>query len=95
MADSLFARIERIVATVSNNALRWTADEREPRGGWRYQAEARVGHYVHQRCVSDFDRLRAAVGRLGSREAFLYAFDLLEINAPTYGGTLGKCVGLH
>jgi bifunctional non-homologous end joining protein LigD len=30
--------------------------------------------------VSDFDRLRAAVGRLGSRDAFLYAFDLLEID---------------
>jgi bifunctional non-homologous end joining protein LigD len=30
--------------------------------------------------VSDFDRLRAAVGRLGSRDASLYAFDLLEIN---------------
>jgi bifunctional non-homologous end joining protein LigD len=30
--------------------------------------------------VSDFDKLRAAVGRLGSREAFLYAFDLLEID---------------
>jgi bifunctional non-homologous end joining protein LigD len=30
--------------------------------------------------VSDFDRLRAAVGRMGSRDAFLYAFDLLEIN---------------
>jgi ATP-dependent DNA ligase len=28
----------------------------------------------------DFDRLRAAVGRMGSRDAFLYAFDLLEIN---------------
>jgi bifunctional non-homologous end joining protein LigD len=27
--------------------------------------------------VSDFDRLRSAVGRLGSRDAFLYAFDLL------------------
>jgi bifunctional non-homologous end joining protein LigD len=30
--------------------------------------------------VTDFDRLRAAVGRLGSRDAFLYAFDLLEID---------------
>jgi bifunctional non-homologous end joining protein LigD len=30
--------------------------------------------------VADFDRMRAAVGRLGSRDAFLYAFDLLEIN---------------
>jgi bifunctional non-homologous end joining protein LigD len=30
--------------------------------------------------VTDFDRLRAAVGRMGSRNAFLYAFDLLEIN---------------
>jgi bifunctional non-homologous end joining protein LigD len=30
--------------------------------------------------VSDFDRLRAAVSRLGSRDAFLYAFDLLEID---------------
>jgi bifunctional non-homologous end joining protein LigD len=30
--------------------------------------------------VSDFDRLRSAVGRMGSRDAFLYVFDLLEIN---------------
>jgi bifunctional non-homologous end joining protein LigD len=30
--------------------------------------------------VSDFDRLRTAVGRMSSRDAFLYAFDLLEIN---------------
>jgi bifunctional non-homologous end joining protein LigD len=30
--------------------------------------------------IADFDRLRAAVGRMGSRDAFLYAFDLLEIN---------------
>jgi bifunctional non-homologous end joining protein LigD len=30
--------------------------------------------------VSDFDMLRSAVGRLGSRDAFLYAFDLLEID---------------
>jgi bifunctional non-homologous end joining protein LigD len=30
--------------------------------------------------VSDFDRLRAAVGRRGSRDAFLYAFDLLELD---------------
>jgi bifunctional non-homologous end joining protein LigD len=30
--------------------------------------------------LTGFDRLRAAVGRLGSRDAFLYAFDLLEID---------------
>jgi len=30
--------------------------------------------------VSDFDRLRAAVGRLGSRRVFLYAFDILELD---------------
>jgi ATP-dependent DNA ligase len=30
--------------------------------------------------LTDFDRLRAAVGRKGSRDAFLYAFDLLEID---------------
>jgi bifunctional non-homologous end joining protein LigD len=30
--------------------------------------------------VTDFDKLRAAVGRLGSRDAFLYVFDLLEID---------------
>ena len=29
--------------------------------------------------MTDFDKLRAAVGRLGSRDAFLYAFDLLEL----------------
>jgi len=32
--------------------------------------------------VSDFDRLRAAVG-LGSREAFLNAFDLLELDGES------------
>jgi bifunctional non-homologous end joining protein LigD len=37
--------------------------------------------------VSDFDRLRAAVGRLGSRDAFLHAFDLLEID----GEDLRRC----
>ena len=30
--------------------------------------------------VADFDRLRTAVGRMGSRDAFLFAFDLLEID---------------
>jgi bifunctional non-homologous end joining protein LigD len=30
--------------------------------------------------VTDFDLLRAAVGRKGSRDAFLYAFDLLELD---------------
>jgi bifunctional non-homologous end joining protein LigD len=30
--------------------------------------------------VTDFDRLRAAMGREGSRQAFLYAFDLLELD---------------
>jgi bifunctional non-homologous end joining protein LigD len=30
--------------------------------------------------VADFDLLRAAVGRNGSRAAFLYAFDLLELD---------------
>ena len=30
--------------------------------------------------VSDFERMRAAVGRKGSRDAFLYAFDLLELD---------------
>src|SRR5262245_8966175 len=30
--------------------------------------------------VSDFDRLRAAVGRMGARDAFLYAFDVLELD---------------
>jgi bifunctional non-homologous end joining protein LigD len=28
--------------------------------------------------VADFDRVRAAVARMGSRDAFLYAFDLLD-----------------
>ena len=30
--------------------------------------------------VTDFERLWAAVARKGSREAFLYAFDLLELD---------------
>jgi bifunctional non-homologous end joining protein LigD len=30
--------------------------------------------------VSDFERMRSAVGRKGSRDAFLYAFDLLELD---------------
>lgn len=40
--------------------------------------------------LPDFDRLRAAVGRLGSREAFLYAFDMLEID----GEDLRPCAWL-
>jgi bifunctional non-homologous end joining protein LigD len=31
--------------------------------------------------IAEFDRLRAATGRKGSRQAFLYAFDLLEFDA--------------
>jgi bifunctional non-homologous end joining protein LigD len=30
--------------------------------------------------MTDFERMRAAVGRKGSRDAFLYAFDLLELD---------------
>jgi bifunctional non-homologous end joining protein LigD len=30
--------------------------------------------------ATDFNRLRAAMGRKGSRQAFLYAFDLLELD---------------
>ena len=30
--------------------------------------------------VSDFDRMRAVFGRKGSPDAFLYAFDVLELN---------------
>jgi bifunctional non-homologous end joining protein LigD len=36
--------------------------------------------------VADFDRLRAAVSRMGSRDAFLYAFDLLEIDGTDLRG---------
>jgi bifunctional non-homologous end joining protein LigD len=32
------------------------------------------------RGVSDFDRLRSALARRGSRDAFLFAFDLLELD---------------
>src|SRR6478609_8479501 len=38
--------------------------------------------------VSDFHRLRAAVGRLGSRRAFLYAFDILELDGEDLGREL-------
>jgi bifunctional non-homologous end joining protein LigD len=39
------------------------------------------GVVVDDRGVTDFDRLRGALaGRGGSRAAFLYAFDLLELN---------------
>ena len=38
-----------------------------------------------QEGVSDFDRLRSAVSRLGSRDAFLYSFDLLEIGGEDLG----------
>ena len=30
--------------------------------------------------VSDYERMRSAVGRKGSRDAFLYVFDLLELD---------------
>jgi len=36
--------------------------------------------------VADFDRLRSAVGRKGSRDAFLYVFDLLELDGEDLRG---------
>jgi bifunctional non-homologous end joining protein LigD len=36
--------------------------------------------------IPDFDRLRAAVGRKGSRDAFLYVFDLLELDGEDLRG---------
>ena len=38
--------------------------------------------------VSDFDMLRGAVGRKGSRKAFLFAFDLLELDGVDLGREL-------
>jgi bifunctional non-homologous end joining protein LigD len=38
------------------------------------------GVVCDERGLSDFDRLRSALARRGSREAFLYAFDLLELD---------------
>jgi bifunctional non-homologous end joining protein LigD len=38
--------------------------------------------------VSDFDLLRAAVGRKGSRDAFLCAFDVLELDGVDLGREL-------
>jgi bifunctional non-homologous end joining protein LigD len=40
--------------------------------------------------VTDFDRLRSALARRGSREAFLYAFDLLELMVRTCGHGHGR-----
>ena len=39
--------------------------------------------------VSDFNLQRAAVGRKGSRDAFLYAFDVLEMDGVDLGRELG------
>jgi ATP-dependent DNA ligase len=36
--------------------------------------------------VSQFDRMRAVFGRHGSREAFLYAFDILELDGQDLRG---------
>jgi bifunctional non-homologous end joining protein LigD len=38
------------------------------------------GVIVNERGLTDFERLRAALAGRGSREAFLYAFDLLELD---------------
>ncbi len=38
--------------------------------------------------VSDFNLLCAAVGRKGSRDAFLYAFDVLELDGVDLGREL-------
>jgi bifunctional non-homologous end joining protein LigD len=38
------------------------------------------GVVCDERGISDFDRLLRALGQNGSREPFLYAFDLLELN---------------
>src|SRR5260370_4755327 len=48
------------------------------------------GVVIRRDGVSDFDELRSAVGRKGSRRAFLYAFDLLEAQRQ---GSASRVVG--
>ncbi len=40
---------------------------------------------------SEFERMRAVFGRHGSPEAFLYAFDLLELDGRDLGANRGTC----
>jgi bifunctional non-homologous end joining protein LigD len=44
------------------------------------------GVVCDERGLSDFDRLRSALAGRGSREAFLYAFDLLELDGQDLRG---------
>src|SRR6516225_6201460 len=59
-------RVPRIVETLSRLRVKVTLDGE--------------GVVCRADGVSDFDRMRTAVGHLGSRAAFLYAIDLLEFN---------------
>jgi bifunctional non-homologous end joining protein LigD len=43
--------------------------------------------------IADFDALRAAVGRKGSRQAFLYAFDVLSFDGEKIGWPCWACQG--
>jgi bifunctional non-homologous end joining protein LigD len=43
---------------------------------WRSTAKG----CLRPECVTDFELLRAALGRPAKREVFLYAFDLLELD---------------
>jgi len=46
---------------------------------------------LDERRVTDFERLRAALAeRGGSRAAFLYGFDLLELDGEAHAATCGK-----
>jgi hypothetical protein len=42
--------------------------------------------------VSQFDRMRAVFGRGGSRDAFLYAVDILDCPRPARCGTLSPAI---
>ena len=62
-------------------------DQQQPKKSRHRSNNPPEGVVCREDGVSDFDKPRAAVGRLGSRDAFLYSFDLLEID----GEDLRRC----
>ena len=43
--------------------------------------------------LADFDALRSAISRQRATQAFLYAFDLLELKGSTFAMSRGKSAG--
>ena len=100
--DHEIAAAERLIAGLINNptldplAVRIAADRRPRAKAKRFLRDVlRTGPLQATAVVADFDALRFALAHRTAPEAFLYAFDVLELGRPgtSLRGLGGKAQG--